>query len=212
MKDYFSSLRGGLSFYTISLFALFSAICFLFIDALWLRAVVFSIFLLLDLFSGVKIRILQKIIAFIFVVGAFLLFPSGKILFEYGVISITEDALILGIDNYLRFFGLILISQFYFHGRSSFGNLRSRGISSVFIYYQRFADALSGKKFYSLDNLAYQFASVFKLVASDCEIAPSQLEPPPAKEKSSRRFFSFFFYIVIAVIMVGLLVLSNISR
>lgn len=85
---------------------------FLFGEAVWSKVLLTAVYILLNLLSGRRVKILPNVVLAAGIIAANLFTPFGRILLRAGTFPVTEGALRLGLLKSATIIGLVYLSRF----------------------------------------------------------------------------------------------------
>lgn len=111
---------------------------FLFVTNPLLKLTAACLYLMISRLSQMRVKILPNIILFISILLINVLYPYGEVLYEIGLITITKDALLTGINRASLLMGLIYLSRNISLEKLSLPGEIGIIIKDVFYYFNRF--------------------------------------------------------------------------
>jgi len=195
----------------LAIAGLLISIAFLFQKATLLKIFIFIFFYFFAKSSGKKTSIITTILVASGIILANLLVPVGRVMAKWGPLTITEDALMGGIDKAFTFEGLIYISKASIRQGLKLPGRFGSIVASAFRYYDQIIEyrgRVHASTFFSdVDEL------MLKVWDSAAEPQPLTAASGPAPAASAKR--SAWSYIVAALLVCGayfLLVLPSLLQ
>lgn len=108
--------------------------------------------ILLALSAGRRFRLTPPLMLTLSMLLLSLLQPSGRILYQWGIIQITEDALLQGWGKAMLLVSLIYASMYMTSGRPSLPGRVGRLVSMQFAYFGILSSGWSGRKKHTQDS------------------------------------------------------------
>jgi len=113
------------------------SVAFLFQKSLFLKILLFILFLIIAKASGKKVSLLTTLFVSLGIVLANLLVPLGRVIAKIGPLMITETALVEGIEKAITFEGLIYISKASIRQGLNLPGRFGSIVAAAFVYYDR---------------------------------------------------------------------------
>lgn len=113
---------------------------FLFGEAVWAKTLLMAVYILLNVISGRKVKVLPNLVAAAGIVAANLFTPFGRILFRIGTFPVTEGAFRVGLTKSATIIGLIYLSRFTIRSTIRIPGRVGEVFSLMLFYFERITE------------------------------------------------------------------------
>lgn len=172
------------------------SVAFLFQKSLFLKILLFILFLAIAKASGKKVSLLTTIFVSLGIVLANLLVPLGRVITKWGPLTITETALIEGIEKAITFEGLIYISKASIRQGLNLPGRFGSIVAAAFVYYDRIIEYRGKIRAASLFDDVDQL--MLKIASSTFEAGNGGPQSEPAARKPIGGYILALFVVLLS--------------